>query len=377
MRHDRWLEASDLWELARSPQTQSRDARLDTLSIAQQALCLSKERARLRLDEAFARAVTVLKMGGVNASTDQETLGIAGGIYKRYWDTFRQQEHLHQAFSCYDRGWRTGGIADNGYTAINAAYVADVLAYLEETIARRGGASSTIAEQRRRDAQECRRAIVAEADTLEARAVRPSSREPADHPWWILVTLAEAHFGLARDDDAHYTSAESYVRRALALPDVADWMVATTARQLGALARMREATEPAVAGTEARPWKVLNALVDQVPGLRTEIGGKVGLALSGGGLRASLFHIGVLARLAELDMLRHVEVMSCVSGGSILGAVYYLRLRDLLESKRDDEIAQDDYIKIVHGLEGDFLRTFRRTTFACECSSGSPRTLPC
>ena len=35
--------------------------------------------------------------------------------------------------------------------------------------------------------------------------------------------------------------------------------------------------------------------------------GKVGLGLSGGGFRASLFHIGVLARLAELDILRHVE----------------------------------------------------------------------
>lgn len=31
---------------------------------------------------------------------------------------------------------------------------------------------------------------------------------------------------------------------------------------------------------------------------------KLGLALSGGGFRASLFHIGVLARLAERDLLR-------------------------------------------------------------------------
>jgi predicted acylesterase/phospholipase RssA len=30
---------------------------------------------------------------------------------------------------------------------------------------------------------------------------------------------------------------------------------------------------------------------------------KLGLALSGGGFRASLFHIGVLARMAELDLL--------------------------------------------------------------------------
>ena len=39
----------------------------------------------------------------------------------------------------------------------------------------------------------------------------------------------------------------------------------------------------------------------------------------------------VLARLAELDVLRHVEVLSCVSGGSIIGGYYYLELRHLLE----------------------------------------------
>ena len=48
---------------------------------------------------------------------------------------------------------------------------------------------------------------------------------------------------------------------------------------------------------------------------------KLGLALSGGGFRASLFHIGVLARMAELDLLRHVGVLSTVSGGSIIGAL--------------------------------------------------------
>jgi predicted acylesterase/phospholipase RssA len=59
---------------------------------------------------------------------------------------------------------------------------------------------------------------------------------------------------------------------------------------------------------------------------------------TGGGFRASLFHIGVLAKLAELDALRHVEVLSCVSGGSIIGAHYYLELRKLLNEKQDDQI---------------------------------------
>ena len=93
----------------------------------------------------------------------------------------------------------------------------------------------------------------------------------------------------------------------------------------------------------------------------------LGLALSGGGFRASFFHIGVLARLAELDLLRHVEVISTVSGGSIVGAMYYLYLKKLLESKPDREITADDYRNLVASLISSFqaavqqnlrLRTF-------------------
>jgi predicted acylesterase/phospholipase RssA len=81
----------------------------------------------------------------------------------------------------------------------------------------------------------------------------------------------------------------------------------------------------------------------------------MGLALSGGGFRASLFHIGVLARLAELDVLRSVEVLSCVSGGSVIGAHYYLEVRHLLQTKRDEDITREDYLNIVRRLERDFL----------------------
>ncbi len=60
---------------------------------------------------------------------------------------------------------------------------------------------------------------------------------------------------------------------------------------------------------------------------------KLGLAFSGGGFRASFYHIGVLAQMAEHGLLRHVEVISTVSGGSIIGALYYLHLKKLLEEK--------------------------------------------
>jgi predicted acylesterase/phospholipase RssA len=58
--------------------------------------------------------------------------------------------------------------------------------------------------------------------------------------------------------------------------------------------------------------------------------------------------LGVLARLAELDVLRHISVLSCVSGGSIVGACYWLLLRQRLESQ--ETLARDDYIALVQEL---------------------------
>lgn len=104
---------------------------------------------------------------------------------------------------------------------------------------------------------------------------------------------------------------------------------------------------------------------------------KLGLALSGGGFRASLFHIGVLARLAELDALKHVQVLSTVSGGSIIGTYYYMKLKELYEGRRTDLITKcggvnrQCYIALIQEIEREFLdgvrenlrvRTFENAT---------------
>jgi predicted acylesterase/phospholipase RssA len=95
---------------------------------------------------------------------------------------------------------------------------------------------------------------------------------------------------------------------------------------------------------------------------------RLGLGLSGGGLRASFFHIGVLAQMAELNLLRYVEVISTVSGGSIIGALYYLHVKKLLESKADADITDQDYVDIVKQIESDFLlatqKNIRMETFS-------------
>ncbi len=48
----------------------------------------------------------------------------------------------------------------------------------------------------------------------------------------------------------------------------------------------------------------------------------VGLALSGGGSRAIAFHLGCLRALHDLDLLSRVQVISSVSGGSVISAMY-------------------------------------------------------
>jgi NTE family protein len=49
---------------------------------------------------------------------------------------------------------------------------------------------------------------------------------------------------------------------------------------------------------------------------------KIGLALSGGGSRAIAFHLGCLRALHDLGILQQVKVLSTVSGGSVIGALY-------------------------------------------------------
>lgn len=50
---------------------------------------------------------------------------------------------------------------------------------------------------------------------------------------------------------------------------------------------------------------------------------RIGLALSGGGMRAAVYHLGVLKYLAEKKLLGNVKHISTVSGASIcMGLIY-------------------------------------------------------
>jgi len=51
-------------------------------------------------------------------------------------------------------------------------------------------------------------------------------------------------------------------------------------------------------------------------------GRRIGVALSGGGSRAIAYHLGCLRALHDREILPQVDVMSTVSGGSVIGAMY-------------------------------------------------------
>jgi NTE family protein len=54
---------------------------------------------------------------------------------------------------------------------------------------------------------------------------------------------------------------------------------------------------------------------------------EIGLTLSGGGIRAAVFHLGVLHRLADEDLLESVAQLSTVSGGSLVTAAIMAKAR--------------------------------------------------
>ena len=77
---------------------------------------------------------------------------------------------------------------------------------------------------------------------------------------------------------------------------------------------------------------------------------KLAIALSGGGYRAMLFHLGALKRLNEFGLLSVMDRMSTVSGGSITGAVLAVRWSDLSFDRTGVAAGFDQVERDVFGI---------------------------
>ena len=74
---------------------------------------------------------------------------------------------------------------------------------------------------------------------------------------------------------------------------------------------------------------------------------RIGLALSGGGFRATLYHLGVVRFLKDANLLKDVTHIASVSGGSILAAHLTLNWNRYTGSDQDFADAADEIIKFV------------------------------
>lgn len=334
-------------------------------------------RARLRdafslLGEALrpGEALSVAELDAAIAGCDDaRTLTLAGDIEERRW---RLDHHLHrlsQSLVFYRRARVVGAGDDAAWVA--AARAAHVLDQLASEVPCEDGAWAAW----RAEARVLREEIVA--------ALRGQRRARNDQR--LASALAEALFGLGE----FRAGAD-----ALSEAKLADGQRQVMLRRLARIAVLHELASRKAAegrgetpGPEASrldslrsfasreeslaPWfaetgsgAALEALAGLTGGhdarLRSLFRGRVGLALSGGGFRASLFHIGVLARLADRDLLRHVEVISAVSGGSIIAAHYYLKLRALLERTPDEQLGREHYVALVREVLDEFLAGVQR-----------------
>jgi predicted acylesterase/phospholipase RssA len=74
---------------------------------------------------------------------------------------------------------------------------------------------------------------------------------------------------------------------------------------------------------------------------------RIGLALSGGGFRATLFHLGMVRLLREANVLPAVTHITSVSGGSILAAHLLLHWHRYTGSLEDFDAAAAELIRFV------------------------------
>ena len=249
---------------------------------------------------------------------DGETLGIAGGICKRRWNDLGQLKDLVQAAEFYERAAKNE-LGDDAYPHINAAFLEDLLAAAGDRPAERRERAKKLRERIQKDL-------------------------PVSGTWFNAATRAEALFGLGK-----YAEATEALRRVEADAKRVPWELRTMAEQLAQLAYLRE-ERPLEHPAVRRFFETL--LPGASDAIRSVIIGKVGLALSGGGFRASFYHLGVLACLAERDVLRDVEVLSCVSGGSIVGACYWLKLRQRL--LKPEPMRSESYVELMRELISHF-----------------------
>lgn len=277
----------------------------------------------LHKKNSFPKAIKLLediKSKEKEDDNPSETLCLLGAIYKRKWEYEKDLNYLFKAIGNYEKAYIKKD-KEWYYGAINTSFLYEILANefknkdLEYT------------KSLQNKANDIRNIIINEFDNKEINR--------RDDILWIKHTLAQAYLGIG-----DLKKCREKLEEANEIENN-DWENHTTYKHLKLLSDLKNIND-------------LSFLDILSSNSKHIVFDKKGLALSGGGFRASFFHLGTLAKLAELNILKDIEVISTVSGGSIIGVLYYLKLQKLLEEKFDKEITKENYIELVNDLINEF-----------------------
>lgn len=329
----------------------------------------------------FDKSIRILESeASLNTTTNSKTLALAGSIFKRKWQFDSQYQNLILSKSYSKKGYDQwlknisypNYVDDhNAYSGINYAFACELccLENIEQYVTRTGITSSILDDYN--EAKRVRIEILSHYFE-DYKVQNPVQLQSLDNKC-VYSTFAEAYFGLKMYDHALY-----YIKEYGKNDELDDWEIRAFSQQILNIAYMQiYLLNQFKKNPNEKDFDVNTIEVDKINScfialdiqkqdsidngiLEINQDGKLGLSFSGGGFRASIFHIGVLASLAEKNQLKNIEIISCVSGGSIIGAYYYLKLKELFEAKIDSQIEQNDYITIVREIEEVFLNAVQK-----------------
>jgi tetratricopeptide (TPR) repeat protein len=168
--------------------------------------------------DALKEAHDLLQTLNPKAANDPETLGLWGAVHKRLWEEAgkepgggadaeeRKKMYLDEAVQAYERGFV---LLDDYYNGINLAFL------LNARAASAGDPAEAVADfvVARRVRGEvlsiCEKALAAipAPDPALGKEVADKYR---DQQYWVLATMAEAHVGMGREQEAQAKLAEAY-----------------------------------------------------------------------------------------------------------------------------------------------------------------------
>lgn len=170
---------------------------------------------------AFEAARDLLLKLDPKASNDTETLGLWGSVHKRTWETTQDPAALDEAIRGYERGYY---LRNDYYNGINYAFLLNVRARVATDLAEAVADFVQARRIRREVIAICQRWL---QDNLPTNAEgKERSGKFQESRYWVLATLAEAHFGLEEESLGKEKLEEAFA----AAP--ADWMKKSTQEQI-------------------------------------------------------------------------------------------------------------------------------------------------